>query len=234
MTIRLFILLSCMIAGLAAPVHALEFRLLSWGGSIDNLKYANGQNSIDVVAWDSALSPPYTFTGTGPLVFFREVLVEDKTVRIPVATLPPPEGFTHAIILMAATDSSGQAYTAIWLNDSPEVRKAQTITYRNLSSYPVMIKLGTEEIPIDPKETLTRTTDPTLQRLPLKIAAQTAAGWTIITSSAQPIRPGLRTLVLLRDGRMQPSGIKALVDYLAFNDMPPPPKSSDAAAGASH
>ena len=232
MNIRLVILLSCTIAAFASPVRALEFRLLSWGGDIDNLKFSNGQKPIEVVAWDSALSPPYKFTGTGPLVFFREVVVEDKKIRVPVATLPPPEGFTHAILLMAATDPSGRAYTAIWMNDSPEVRKAQTITYRNYSSYPVMIKLGTEEISLDPKETRTRTTDPALQRLPLKIAALTAEGWEVITSSAQPIRPGLRTLVLLRDGRMQPSGIKALVDCLAFNDLPPPPTPPPDAAGA--
>ncbi len=232
MNIRFIIAFLLVIAPFAPSSHALEFRLLSWSGTIEDLKYTNGQKPIEVAAWDSALSPPYKFTGTGPLVFFREVLVDDKKVRVPVATLPPPEGITHAIILMAATDSSGQAYTAIWMNDSPEVRKAQTITYRNFSSYPVVIKLGTEEIPLDPKEVCTRTTNPELQRLPLQIAARTTTGWEVISSLSQPIRPGLRTLVLLRDGRMQPSGIKALVDCLAFNDLPPPPKPPADAAGA--
>ena len=222
MNIRLLLIIVCATA-LISPARALEFRLLSWSGDIEDLKYTNGQKPMDMVAWDSALSPPYQFTGTGPLVFFREVKVDDKKIRVPVATLPAPEGVTHAILLLAATNASKQAYTAIWIDDSPEVRKAQTITYRNLSSYPVVIQLGAEEIALDPKAMRTCPTDPSLQRLPLKIAAKAGMGWEIIASASQPIRPGLRTLVILRDGRMQPSGVKALVDCLAFNDLPPPP-----------
>ena len=173
---------------------------------------------------------PYQFTGTGALVFFREAVVDEKKVRVPVATLHPPEGFTHAILLLSATNDSGQAYTATWMDDSPEVRKAQTITYRNFSSYPVVIKLGPEEISLAPKEMITRSTDPALQRMPLTIVAQTATGREVITNSFQPIRAGLRTLVILRDGRMQPSGIKALVDCLTFNDLPPAPTSAPVAS----
>ncbi len=223
MKTRSLIILFCAITVLASTSRALEFRLLSWADTIEGLKYANGQKPIEIVAWDCVLSPKYQLTGTGPLVLFREIKQDDKTVRVPVATLPPPAGFTHAILLLAATDASKQAYTAVWIDDSPEVRKAQTITYHNLSSYPVLIKLGTEEISLAPQAMGTRATDPALERLALKVAAQTEAGWEIVASTSQAIRPGLRTLVILRDGRIQGNGLKDRIDFLSFNDLPPPP-----------
>ncbi|MDF3058001.1 MAG: hypothetical protein K0R17_2216 [Rariglobus sp.] len=217
------VILFCAIAILASTSSALEFRLLSWAGTIDDLKYANGQKPVEIVAWDSALSPKYQLTGAGPLVLFREIKQEEKTIRVPVATLPPPTGSTHAILLLSATDASNQAYTAVWIDDSPEVRKAQTITYYNLSSYPVLIKLGTEEISLAPQAMSIRATDPAFERLALKVAAQTEAGWEIVASRSHAIRPGLRTLVILRDGRTQGNGLKDRIDFLSFNDKPPAP-----------
>jgi hypothetical protein len=222
-TTRFAFVLFCAITLFSPCSATLEFRLISWAGTIEDLKYANGQKSVDVVAWDSVLSPKYQFTGAGPLVLFREIQLEDKTVREPVASLTPPAGFTHAILLLAPTDATKKTYTARWINDSPEVRQAQTITYENLSSYPVAIKLGEEKLTIAPQETLSRPTNPAFRRLALQIAAQTEKGWELVVSQSQPIRPGLRTLVLLRDGRPGPDGIKERLDYLTFSDLPPPP-----------
>lgn len=206
--------------------QALEFRLLSWIGDIEDLKYAEGSKVVPVAAQEGAVSPSYHFTGSGPLVLFREIRLEDKTVRQPVATLTPPAGFTHAIVMLTPVDDARSAYTARWINDSPEVRRAQTITYENLSSLPVVIKLGTEELALEPNDKATRATNPLVRRLALMVAAHTAKGWELVISSSQPVRPGLRTLVILRDGRDNPYGPREPVEYLAFNDLPPPPAPS--------
>lgn len=223
MNTRVFIALFLTIVFIAPAAHALEFRLLSWVGTIEDLKYANGQKPVAVVAREGSLSPKYQFTGAGPLVLFREVHRDGKTVREPVASLTPPAGFTHAILMLAPTDAAGTAYTARWINDSPEVRQAQTITYENLSIHPVAIKLGKEELALEPNAKLTRPTNPDVYRLALKVAARTEKGWELVISSSQPVRRGLRTLVILRDGRDNPYGPKEPVEYLAFNDLPPPP-----------
>lgn len=203
--------------------QALEFRVLSWSGPIDDLKYTNNGQVVDLVAWDSVLSPRYQHSSSSPLVLFREIQQEGKKHREAVATVSPPEGFTHAILMLAAADSAKTTYSVIWLNDSPNVRKAQTITYQNFSSYPVAIKLGKEAISLAPQEAVTRPTDPAFDRLPLKIAAQTPTGWETVAGTSQPIRPGLRTLVILRDGRAKTEeGDTDLIDLLAFNDLPPP------------
>lgn len=222
MNTRLLILLFSAITVLAPSSRALEFRLLSWSGSLEDLKYSNGSRVVEIMAGDSSLSPKYQFTGTGPLVLFREIKQDDKIVRQPVASLSPPEGFTHAILVLTAADDAGTHYVARWINDSPEVRKAQTITYENLSSYSVAIKLGEEELTLAPLERLTRPTNSSRMRLTLKVAAQKGGGWELVSSSSQPIRPGLRTLVILRDGRLA-NGVRSTIDYLSFNDLPPPP-----------
>ncbi|HSI08413.1 MAG TPA: hypothetical protein VK985_07460 [Rariglobus sp.] len=217
----LFLLLAAVL--LTPAAHALEFRLLSWNGDIEGLNYANGQKPVPVIAREGTLSPKYPYTGAGPLVLFREIQKDGKTVREPVATLPPPAGFTHAILVLAATDDAGTAYTARWINDSPEVRKAQTITYENLSSLPVAIKLGQEELTLESNAKLTRPTNPAVRRVALMVAAHTQTGWELVVSSSQPVRPGLRTLVILRDGRANPYGPTEPVECLSFHDLPPPP-----------
>lgn len=207
----------------AANLRALEFRLLSWDGEITDLHYKRGAETVPVAAYENLLSPPYTWTGTGPLVLSRETRQEGKTVRTTVATLPPAGDLTHAILLLAATDATRTAYTGIWMDDSPESRPPQTITYRNLSSSTVAIRLGADDFTVPPQSFRTQRTEATTQRMVLKVAAQTQSGWEIIASTSQSVRPGRRTLVLLRDGRPQPNGHKDLIDFLVFNDRPAPP-----------
>lgn len=230
MNTRVLLALFFAVVVLTPAARALEFRLLSWDGDFEDLNYINGGKPIRVAAREGALSPKYQFTGAGPLVLFREVRKDDKIVREPVATVTPPAGHTHAILLLAPTDATGTSYTTRWINDSPEVRKAQTITYENLSSYPVMIKLGKDKIALEPEGKLTVPTNPDVYRVALMVAARTSKGWELVISSSQPVRRGLRTLVILRDGRDNPHGSKDPIAYLAFNDLPPLPEGETVAS----
>ncbi|HEY9247723.1 MAG TPA: hypothetical protein VIO38_01250 [Rariglobus sp.] len=205
--------------------RALEFRLVSWDGDINDLNYATGGKVVPVAACESLLSPAYQWIGTGPLILFREVKQDGKTVRIPVATLTPPTELTHAILLLSATDASHSTYAGRWINDSLDARPLQTITYLNLSQYLIGIRLGEEEYTVAPQSSRTQATDTSVQRLLLKAAAKTPSGWEIIASTSQTVRAGRRTLVLLRDGRPQVNGHIDRIDFLIFNDRPQPPAS---------
>lgn len=211
------------LTGCALPLQALDFRVISWDGEIAGLKYSDGKLPVAIDAVEGSLSSSYHFAGEGPLVLYREVNVEDKIVRIPAATLAAPPGFTQAIILLAYADATRETCTGLWIDDSAAVRPAQTVTYRNLSGHSVAIKIGTEDQVIPPKGTHTLVTDPKVERMIFKAAAQTEAGWKVVASSVQPVRPGLRTLVLLRDGRPDHTGHREIIDLLTFNDYPPPP-----------
>ena len=223
---HLFRWLLVALAPCVLPLHALEFRLVSWEGDISDLNYSDGNTPVPVSASEGALSTPYHFEGPGPLILYKEVPAEGKIVRQPMATLTIPPNFTAAIILLAYADPSRTTFTGTWIDDSLEARPPQTVTYRNFSSYPVAIKLGAGDYAIAPQGSLTQLTDSAVERVLFKAAAQTKSGWKAIASTVQPVRPGMRTLVILRDGRPSPgTGIKALVDMLRFNDYPPPPAS---------
>jgi len=232
MNLRLIVLFVLTLTGGVLPIRALEFRLISWEGEIQGLQYANGNTKVAIDASEGALSSPYSFEGAGPLVLFREVKVDDKTVRVPVATLTVPSGLTQAIVLLAYADATHTTYTGSWINDSVDVRPPQTVTYRNFSSYTVAVKMGTEEHVIPPKEGLTLTTGATVERVVFKAAAQTQSGWEVVASTVQPVRPGLRTLVIMRNGRPDYTGHKEIIDLLTFSDYPPPPPPAGAAVAS--
>lgn len=231
MKTRLFFTLLIIVTGWLLPLRAVEFRLISWEGQIQGLKYSNGKTQVDIAAGEGSLSSVFRFEGPGPLILYREVEQEGKTVREPMAALPVPEGFTQAIILLAYADAAKKTFTGLWINDAPEARPPQTITYRNLSSYPVAIKLGTTEYTVPPHGIRAQATDPRVQRMVFKAVAHTPAGWKSIVSTIQPVRPGLRTLVIMRDGRPDPAtGIKEIVDLLMFDDYPPAPAGAPVAS----
>ncbi|MFA6288700.1 MAG: hypothetical protein WC661_15055 [Opitutaceae bacterium] len=223
MNLRSTVFLFLILTGCTFPLRAVEFRLISWEGEIQGLQYADGKAKVAIDASEGALSSAYRFEGAGPLVLFREVKVDDKIVRIPVATLTIPSGLTQAIILLSYADATRTTYTGKWINDSVDVRPPQTVTYRNFSSYTVAIKMGTAEHVLPANEGLTLATGSTVERVLFKAAAQTQSGWQVVASTVQPVRPGLRTLVIMRNGRPDYTGHKEIIDLLMFNDYPPPP-----------
>lgn len=207
---------------LTTDLPALEFRLLSWGGEIDDLSYKSASEVVHVTVGENALSPIYHWSGNDRLTFFKEIKVEAKTILKPVAKFTPPADLRQAILLLIP-EASDSTYTGIWMDDSQEARPVQTITYRNLSSYTIGIQMGTEQFTVAPQSFIVHPTNAANQRVVLKAAAQTGTGWTLIASTSQSIRTGRRTLVLLRNGRPQPNGESALVDFVLFHDRPAPP-----------
>jgi hypothetical protein len=228
---RLLLVFSIAWFAYTLPLHALEFRLVSWEGEISDLKYSNGSAQVTISASESNLSDVYEFKGSPPLILYKEVQKEGKTVRQAVATLTPPDGFTKAIVLLAYTDASKTTYSGVWINDSVDARPPQTVTYHNFSSYPIAIKLDTKEYMIPPKGDYIQSTNAAMKRVLFKAAAQTKTGWEVVASTVQPVRPGLRTLVMMRDGRPDSyTGLTEVVDILKFNDYPPPPEPTTVAS----
>lgn len=215
-------LLALLFSCLAPAVRALEFRVVSWDGEIAGLFYAEGTKTPEIVAEEGVYSRGYATAVTGPLILFRQVAEAGETRRVPVAELPAPVGFTHALLVLSPADSARTRFTGVWIDDSPTSRPAQSITFRNLSPMAVALRLGAGEHSLDPGASLTLPTDAAARRMPFKLAAQTSEGWRIVASGSQAVRPGRRTLVLLRAGREQPDGRHDPVDLVVLNDLPAP------------
>jgi hypothetical protein len=227
---RSFIILGLVLAAVLTKANAVEFRLINFDGSDSTLKYAEKGKVITVSASENGLSEPYQFTGSGPLVLFKEVIREEKVVRETAATVSLPAAATHAIVIIAATDSSLKTYAAVLVDDSPESRPAETIRFVNLTSYTTAFKFAGTEFSIASGGNHQVRFDPALQRIILRGAANVNGSWTLISGNPVPVRAGLRILILMRNGRAVIGDATSAVDMLSFYDRPPPIPGSPVAS----
>lgn len=207
-----------------ASAHALELRFINWDGEESALKFSNKGKTTTIIAAEGSLSPTYTFEGAGPLVLFKEVVIEGKIVRQPAATLTVPAGLTHAIVIIAATDAAMSTYAGVWVDDSPESRPAGTLRMLNLSNHSVAFKVAASEFTIAPTENRQIPLPSDVRRMLMQAATQVDGKWKIVFNNPMPVRSGLRLLILLRDGRPQEGSETNIVDMLSFYDVPPLPE----------
>ena len=208
---------------LAASAHAVDLRFLNWEGSENALKFTNKGTTVAISASENSLSPVYVFEGPGPLELFKEVVRKDKTMREPACTLEVPPALTHAIVVLTATDQSLQTYTGVWIDDSPLTRPAGTIKLLNLSHQQVVLKMNSTEFTLAPSESHQVTLSQKKNRIVVEAEAHVDGSKEHIINNPIAMRPGLRLLLVLRDGRPQQGSKTNLVDILSFYDRPPAP-----------
>jgi len=222
-TMRLPVLLFAVCLICTAAAQAVEFRLLNWDGYDADLKFTNGGKAVPVSANENDFSIVYKYTETDPIIFYKEVKRDDKTVKEIAATVAVPADMTHGILILAATDSTLKTYVGLWVDDSPESRPASTIRFVNLSSHKTVFKLGNEQFSLSPSGTHQVKFDPAVQRVVLQGAAQVDSQWIQFSGNPIPVRAGLRLLVVMRDGRPSIGRDPTPVDLLSFYDRPPVP-----------
>lgn len=217
---RLFALWLVALAAFA-PARAVELRFINWDGDATGLKFLNKGKPTEIHASESSLSQVYTYEGSGPLVLFKEVVVEGKTVRQTAATLDVPPGLTHGIVVLAATDASLSTYAGVWIDDAPDRRPAGTVKMVNLSNHPVAFKVDVAEFTVAPSGNYQVPVRANVRRVLMQAAAQVDGRWKVVANNPLPVRNGLRLLVILRDGRPQEGSEVNVVDLLSFYDLPP-------------
>lgn len=206
----------------AAALNAVELRFLNWEGRTDALHFANKGGTVAIQADENPLSPAYIFEDAGPLVLFKDVVIEGKTVRVPAGTLAVPADLTHAIVVLSAIDKAPNTYAGAWIDNSPTARPARTALLINRSHYPVAFKMDSTELTLAPNGTHQFSFSSNAEsRVVVQASAQVNGKWDPIFGNPLPVRSGLRVLLLLRDGRPQPGSKTNLVDILSFYDRPP-------------
>lgn len=210
------------------PARAIELRFINWDGDESALKFINKGKPVTIQASEAGFSQAYTFEGPGPLVLFKEVTVEGKTVRQPAASLEVPAGLTHAIVVLAATDATLTTYVGKWIEDAPATRPAGTIRLVNLSNHAVSFKVDQSEFSLAPSANHQVPVRTDVRRILMQAATQVDGRWKLVANNPLPVRSGLRLLILLRDGRPQEGSEPNIVDLLSFYDQPPalPPQTT--------
>ena len=208
----------------ATCLHAVELRFLATEGTEESLKFTSHGKIVPIRADENSLSPAYVFEDAGPLLLFKEVVNDRQTVHVPAATLTVPAGLTHAIVVLTATATPG-AYAGVWIDDSPTARAAGTIRLVNFSKNRVTVRIDTAGFTLAPSETQQVSVTPGVTRVSMQAEVQTGDRREPVAGNPIPMRPGLRLLLILRDGRPQLGAQTNLVDMLSFYDRPPAPRT---------
>jgi hypothetical protein len=204
-----------------SPLFALEFRVLSWSGSINDVRFRNGRAETVISGEETSLSPLYKVDGAGPLKLYRTLEKEEKAVEEAVATLPLPEGLTRALLMLSPVADAPGTYTGMWLDDAAEANPAGTLRVYNFTSRNLAVKAGDWQAVLAPKATDQFRFDPAARSLPVQVAARIGEAWQRVVNYSQPVRPRYHLLAIFRDGRPKPLQETALVDHVIVYDIPP-------------
>ena len=212
------VLVLLLVFWLPRAASALQFRTLGWDAPVSGLYYSAAGREVALTAAPTALSPAFTLDHGDVLKLYR--LDADRTRR-PAGSLPVPQGLARAILVLhVAADGS---CSGRWLDDSPEATPAGALRVYNLASKPVALGVGNGAV-----HTLAPGAD-TLARFPLdaraipvRLAAQVGDHWEAAMSISQPVRPRLRFIVLVRDGRPTLDNPHPLLDWMPFHELLPP------------
>lgn len=207
--------------------QGLEFRVLSWSGTLSDLHLATGSGSrtIPLRAGEDVLSPVYRMQGERALTLFGSSTKGGPVGTQPMATLPLPAGLERAILVLAPNPGEGDAYVGLWLDDSPESRPENTITLHNLASMPVALRIGSEQVQLQPRESHGQGFTASERAVMIQAAIRRGERWERVISDPQPVKQGFRILVILRDGRRLADGSREALDRVTFYDYSRPPKA---------
>lgn len=220
-----FLLWSLALGVLPAAVHGLEFRVLGWAGSVNNLFMSTGPGSkpVPLEAHEDVLSSVHRVNGAEPLRIFAKdpsaVAAGENPIE-PIATIALPLDLQRAILVLAANPrpQPGETYVGVWLDDSPEARPDNSIVVHNLSSADVALRVGSDQAVLKRKDRLTHVFSEDDQVVMIQAAIMRGAAAERVMNEPQPVRAGFRIMVILRDGRRQLDGTILALDRVTFYD----------------
>lgn len=217
---------------------ALEFRVLSWSGSLERLSFDQAGKPVALVAHERSLSAMYTLPAGEKLRLCRDTLVEGKVARLPVAELSPPENMVRAILMLAAEGRGEAALTGTWIDDGDEAHPKGQIAFLNFASLPVSIKVdaAVNVIPLRGTQLHRFPADATVVRLQAAVEKDGRAEF--IANCGLRVHPDYKILVLFRNGRPDPSSLSpdyvaTPVEFLTFYDYVAPVVAGAKVAGYS-
>ncbi len=229
---------------LAAPVHAVQFRLLGWASADVNLQFDAGKKPTEASVYTDHFSPGYEFKSEGPIVLYKMVEVDGKRQKQIACTITPPARSEQGLIILIPADDSQVVsrkvvpnqfgfvsdkaplvYNYIWLDDSPAARPSGTLEFRNLSRLPVALQIGQHQLSLAPQAKAQVPLAKDAKRMDFKAAAQVNGQWRLFASNPLSTRKPDRMMVILRDGPASPAATEPNINMVALYDWPAPPPS---------
>lgn len=134
-----------------------------------------------------------------------------------MTTPTPPAGMERGILILArgpGTDS----YLGSWIEDSEKTTPVGTMRFYNYTKQPLALKTPAEQWLQAPGETHRVAFDIARRSVAIQVATQMGEQWRRVANITQPVRPGHRVLVLIRNGRPIAGLPAEPVELLVFYD----------------
>lgn len=225
--------LALLFASVGGRLTALEFRTLSWSGSLDGLVYEWQGRLVPLVAGERDLSSTYVLPDGASLRIHRHAPANGSPSpgdREPLLETTPPPGLTKAI-LMLAREREGGALQALWIDDSEHAHPKGRLAFINLSGSDIAIRADDTTHMVPRQETRLHAFLDGASSVNMQAAVERAGRPEFVASCALRVHPDYKILVLFRDGRpdsgsLNPDYVATSVEFLLFYDyMPRPPVS---------
>lgn len=229
----------------AAPVQAVQFRLIAWETQDSNLQFDTLGKATEVQASTNVLSPLYETKGAGSLVLYKRVEHEGKPRKQTACTVDIPAGLEQGLLLLIPGDDSKAVdhkvlpdslgfvspgapliYDYMWLDDSLIAHPAGTIEFRNLSSLPIAFKIEQQQCMLAPKDKIQVPLVPGVRQMSFRAAAAMIDGkWKVFACNPLATNGPERMLVIIRDGPAS-RNVKGEpnINVIRLYDWPAPPK----------
>lgn len=101
----------------------------------------------------------------------------------------------------------------LWLDDSLAERPVNTIALHNLAGRPLALKMGADQRLLPPQGFHLQSFTEGQRSMNVQVAMQTGETWERV-SNPQPVTPGFRILILLREGRRLSDGSINAIDQV--------------------
>lgn len=215
-----------------ARAFALEFRMLSWSGSMQDLAYENQGRLAPITAEERSLSPVYTLRAGAPLRLHRvSAATAGADRREPELESLPPAEMTKAILLLMRDASTG-GLSAFWIDDDEKSHPKGSLAFINFSGSAITLRADGDIYSIPASETRLHPFATAGMADVRVLAAIQRAGEDAkaVASCTLRVHPDYKILMLFREGRpdpgsLNPNYIATPVEFLLFYDyVPPPPK----------
>lgn len=225
--------LALLFASVGGRLAALEFRTLSWSGSLDGLAYERQGRLVALAADERSLSPAYMLPEGARLRIHRSSPADGTASpddREPLLETAPPPGLTKAI-LMLAREREGGALSALWIDDGEQAHPKGRLAFINLSGADIAIRADEATHMVPRRETRLHAFLESASSVNMQAAVERAGRPEFVASCELRVHPDYKILVLFRDGRpdpgsLNPDYVATSVEFLLFYDyMPRPPVS---------
>lgn len=206
----------------AATSHAMEFRLLSQGEPLTDIKYREGSREINLVAYNSSLSPFYTKADeSAPLVIYRTVTAPDgKSVKETLVTLAPPaKPMKQALLILAklpARSPTGETLIGYWAENTTEFG---SVTFYNFCRRHLAVKTQDDQWQQATGGVHTIKPKGDALSVDFRIGSLIGEEWRLVGNLSIPIRSRLHTLIFIKDSTEAGSDT---VDVQTIYDEPRP------------